>query len=308
MCRPGPEETNTGKLILEDLEDIKILNVYVVGDSHALPYRNMVFRERWAGQWVMVRSKYISGLTAHGLFNPASEEFHPELISFLEYEGLVRDGRAVHLSTDEIDFAIAKAAGKSIIPPLLLLTVGDIDIRALIMPMLKGDYDFVPPFETSLPVLDKPLVPWDMIEETIDQRISPMIDGLRQLIACGFNRLYVQSAVPPTRNEARVRELHNYDCPLSVRTKLVAAFNSKLAEKCNAIGVAVIGNWSRLTEGGTLRPDLETDGVHVPPKAARWFVEELLEHAINCQWFATNHVRYELYYRLACGLDPFKMN
>ncbi len=149
-----------------------------------------------------MRSKYVSGLTAHDFFKPDTDEFHAQFIAFLEYEGLIRKGRAVHLSRDEVDFAIGKASGIPIVPPLLLFTVGDIDIRLFPMALLRDAYDFVPPFETGLPLSDKPLVPWDVIDATITGRITPFIAGLRRLIESGFNRLYVQSVVPPTRNEA----------------------------------------------------------------------------------------------------------
>ncbi|MET4426401.1 hypothetical protein [Bradyrhizobium sp. RT3a] len=282
-----------------------VLPVYVVGDSHSLPYRNMIFREKWTNSWVSVHAKYISGLTAYDLFNGETGEFHPGLIQFLEYEGLVRDGQAVHLSMDEIDFSIAKASGESVKPPLILFTVGDIDIRAAIMPALR-EHDFVPPFETSIPLMDRPLLPWDELDELIKRRVAPLIQTLEEMRRAGFNRLYVQGIVPPTRDEKRIVELSGHEYPVSIRTKLVLAFNRHLATECKRINVKLLDLWPQLTEGEYLRPDLELDGVHVPPRAARWFVEALLEDAINCQWFAVNHARYELYYRMACGLDPFQ--
>jgi lysophospholipase L1-like esterase len=283
-----------------------LLPVYVIGDSHALPYRNLIFRDRSTAQWVLARSKYVSGLTANDFFKPDTQEFHPEVISFLEYEGLVRNGRATHLSRDEIDFAIAKATGLPVAPPLILFTLGDIDIRLFPMAMLRDEYDFVPPFETAMPLLDKPLVPWDAIADVISQRISPFIAGLRRLRECGFNRIYVQSVVPPTRNEARIKEMHGYECPVTVRTKLVEAYNKRIAQECEAIGVTIVDQWPQMTENGYLHPALELDGVHMPPSAARWHLEAMLDHAINCQWFAVNHVHYDMYYRLACGLNPFQ--
>ena len=173
------------------------------------------------------------------------------------------------------------------------------------MPLLKDTHDFVPPFDVEMPLLEKPLVPWDVIDEAITTRIQPFIAGLRRLQESGFNRLYVQAVVPPTRDEARVVELHGFACPVSVRTKLVIAFNTRLRRECEQTGVKVVGDWAALTMDGLRRPELEFDGVHVPPSAAREFIEELLEDAINCQWFAVNHVRYELFYRMACGLDVF---
>jgi hypothetical protein len=301
-------ETPSGMQSNAPADTQRVFNVYIIGDSHALPYRNQLFREDWTGQWVLARSRYVSGLTAHDLFDEGTGEFHPELVRFLEYEGLVRNGRATHLSRDDVDFAIAKASGQSVTPPLILLTVGDIDIRGAIMPLLKDSHDFVPPVETALPLLDKPLLPWDVLDKAMTLRIRPLIAGLRQLQESGFNRLYVQAVVPPTQDEARVVELHGYACPVSVRTKLVAAFNAKLRVECERIGVKVIGDWGPLTVDGLRRPELEFDGVHLPPSAARGFVNELLEDAINCQWFAVNHVRYELFYRMACGLEPFDRN
>lgn len=283
-----------------------ILPVYIVGDSHSLPYRNMVFREKWTGAWVMAHTKYIPGATARDFYNPATAEFHPDFIAFLEYEGLVRNGRATHLSMDEVDFAIAKAVGQAVTPPLIMIAVGEIDVRGPIMQLLQDDYDFVPPFETALPLRDKPLVPWDLIDEAIETRIGPYIAGLEQLVKAGFKRVYVQSVVPPTRQEARIRELQRYDCPVSVRTKLVQAFNWKLGQKVRSLNLVMIDRWSDLTEGDLLRPEFDFDGVHLPPKGARLLLEALIEDATDSRGLVANHPRYELYYRMACGLDPFQ--
>jgi lysophospholipase L1-like esterase len=281
------------------------LPIFVVGDSHTLPYRNLVFRERWCGKWVMSHSKYVASLTTHNFFSQDTSEFNPGVIEFLDYEGLTRGGRATHLAMNDVDFAIAKASGQPIVPPLLLITAGDIDIRGAIMPMLKDSYDFVPPFETNLPTLDKRLLPWDMIDDAIASRIAPFIAGIRELVACGFTRIYVQAVVPPTPNEARVWELHKYNCPLTVRTKLVMAFNRRLIAECASINITVLDIWDRLTKDGTLRKDLDFDGVHLPPVAAQWYLEALIDDAINTRGRVANHRRYELFYRTACGLDPF---
>jgi lysophospholipase L1-like esterase len=289
-----------------DTEVETVLPVYIVGDSHSLPYRNMVFREKWTGAWVMARTKYIPGLTAHEFFNPSTDDFHPEFIQFLEYEGLVRAGRATHLSMDEVDFSIAKAVAQAVRPPLIMIAVGEIDVRGPIMRLLKDTHDFVPPFPTSLPLLDKPLVPWDVIEEAIEERLAPFIAGLQQLTAAGFKRIYVQNVVPPTRQEGRIRELQSYDCPVSVRTKLVQAFNWKLASKVRSINLTPLDKWPDLTEDELLRPEFDFDGVHLPPKGARIYLEALIDDAINSRGRVANHPRHELYYRIACGLKPFQ--
>jgi lysophospholipase L1-like esterase len=283
------------------------LPIFVIGDSHALPFKQMVFRDKWTGQWVTVRSKYISGLTAHDFFNPETREFLPPIIECLEYEGLVRDGSATHLSKSEIDFAIARASVLPLTPPLIMFTIGDIDIRGTVLPMFGDRYDFVPPFDSPYPLLDRQIVPWDMIAELIERRLRPFIEGLKQLKIAGFNRLYVPLVVPPTTDEDRVKQLHGIGCPLSVRAKLVWSFNRILCEAMEAIGVTILDIWPQVTgNDGYLSAEYELDGVHLPPKAARLQLEQLLEHAINCPWESVNHVRYEMFYRMACGLAPIE--
>jgi lysophospholipase L1-like esterase len=283
------------------------LPIFVIGDSHALPFKNMVFQDKWTGQWVTVRSKYISGLTAHDFFNPATSEFLPSVIACLEYEGLIRDGTATHLSKSEIDFSIARASALPLTPPLIMFTVGDIDIRGSLLPMFGDQYDFVQPFESPYPLLDRQIIPWDMLAEIIERHLRPFIEGLKQLKIAGFNRLYVPLVVPPTTDEDRIKQLHGIHCPLSVRSKLVCSFNRILSEAMEAIGVTIINIWPQVTGNDRyLLPEYELDGVHLPPKAARMQLEQLLEHAVNCPWECVNHVRYEMFYRMACGLAPIE--
>jgi lysophospholipase L1-like esterase len=285
----------------------RALPLYVIGDSHSLPYKNMLFPDKWTGQWIITRSKYIAGLTAHDFFNLEAQEFLPSIIECLEYEGLIRDGSATHLSKDEIDFSIAKASGLPITPPLMLFTLGDIDIRGVLLRMFSDKYDFVPPFDLPYPLLDRPIIPWDVIAEIIEERLAPLVEGLKQLRIAGFNRIYVQLVVPPTTDENRSSEINGISCPLPVRTKLVASFNRLLAERVNALDVPVIDIWPQITgKDGYLLHDYELDGVHLAPRAAKMHLEQVLEHAINRAWESVNHVRHEMFYRMACGLAPLE--
>jgi hypothetical protein len=282
------------------------LPVFVIGDSHVLPYKNFLCRERWTGNYVVVRSKYISGLSAHDFFDPARKELHPAILDALEYEGLVRDCQATHLSQEELDFIILHAAGHPATPPLILFTVGDIDVRGTLYPLLRDTHDFVPPFKFPYPVLNKPLVPWDLLREVYEKSLNRLISGLLHLQSAGFNRLYVQGVVPPTLDEAKSEKLHGFACPLSVRTKLVATFNRLLADCCSAIGVTCVDIWDRITQDGYLRAEFELDGVHLKPRAARITVETMLDHAINHAWISCNYVRHEMFYRIAAGRSAFE--
>jgi hypothetical protein len=107
--------------------------------------------------------------------------------------------------------------------------------------------------------------------------------------------------------QERIRELQSYNCPASVRTKLVQAFNWKLADKVRSINLTLLDEWSNLIgDDGLLRPEFDFDGVHLPPKGVRLYLEALIDDAINSRGRLANHPRHDLYYRMACGLNPFQ--
>jgi hypothetical protein len=287
----------------------QVLPIYVIGDSHALLYKNLVFREPWTGAWCVSYARYISGLTVQDFFSEAQGSFLPSVVTALEVEGLLRNNRATHCSTDEQDFNIARTAGRPVAQPLILITCGDIDIRLILLPMLKDNYDFQPPFETPYVLSDKPLLPWDICEEVLQNRIMPFVHGLDLLKKAGFERLYVQLVTPPTMNENNFERRHGYKCPASVRYKAVFAFNRMLVEHCNRLGVVVLDIWPQVTgPNGFLLSDFDLDGVHLTPDSANMQLSQMLAHAIGSQTKGVNFARYELWYRMALGEKAFDTN
>ncbi|HEX2548891.1 MAG TPA: hypothetical protein VHM20_03615, partial [Gammaproteobacteria bacterium] len=282
------------------------LPIYVFGDSHVLPLKNCIFKDELTDKWIVTKSKYISGLTAHDFYNIKNEEFHSEFINALEYEGLIRNNKACHLSYEEIDFNIFKASNQPVISPLIFLTMGDIDIRLIILPMFKDKFDFIPPFFNPYPKSNKPNLLWDMVADTMNTRIKPFIEGIKSLKTAGFNRIYVQLISPPTMDEENFHKRHGYECPFNIRYKVVYAFNKLLSEQCSVLGVNVIDVWPYVTDNDYLKPDLEFDGVHLPSHAALLNLNLLLKHAINHQWESVNYIRHELYYRMACNTNVFE--
>ena len=224
---------------------------------------------------------------------------HPEVMHTLEYEGLVKNKRAFHLSREARDFNAAQAAGVPLAVPFLLLNCGDIDIRTRLLSLLKDEYDLIPPFETPYAKTGAPVYSWDLFQDEMKQLLDPFVSGLSHLRQAGFSRVFIQAVVPPTTNNDRFFELHGYHCPTDVRYKVVCAFNRALAERCKPLNMPVVDVWALVTENGYLKPEFEVDGVHLPPRAAAQHLPKLLEMAINRSGLGTNFVRYELFYERA---------
>ncbi|HEX4609505.1 MAG TPA: hypothetical protein VH092_15005, partial [Urbifossiella sp.] len=280
-----------------------VVPVYVIGDSHALAFSRLTFDEEVTGATFGTRAKYIpSGFTGQAFWSEGGG-LNPDLIAALEYEGLLREGRALHFSTaDQIDLAIALATEQPQAPPVLIITCGDIDVRAAILPLLKEERDFIPADPTRYPHTDRPLLPFDLVRRAVADRADPLVRGVLRLQAVGFTRTYLHGVVPPTTDDDRFRHLHGYDCPAATRYKAARAFNDYLAAECGKSGIPFIDVWPETTTPeGYLRPEYELDGVHLPREAARITLHKVLEHALGRTYLAANYPRYDLFYRRCLG-------
>src|SRR5262249_24867935 len=145
-----------------------VVPIYIIGDSHALAFRGLTFDEEVTGATFATRAKYIpSGFTGHAFWSEGGG-LNPDLLAALEYEGLLRDGRAIPFpSADQIDLAIALALERPQVPPVLIITCGDIDVRAAVLPLLRGERDFVPADPTPYPHTDRPLLPFDLVRRML---------------------------------------------------------------------------------------------------------------------------------------------
>jgi hypothetical protein len=281
---------------------VHVVPIYVFGDSHALCYSNLTFTERVTGATLATRVKYIPGFNGPSFW--AGGGLHQELTAALEAEGLVRHGRVVPFSRDRNDLAAARAAGRPLTVPLILITCGDIDVRGGLLPMLRDQRDFIPPYEGPYPPSGRPLLPFDFCQRLLEAHMNQLLDGVTKLWSMGLTCTYLQGIVPPTCNEAAFRTLHGYDCPVTTRYKAAKLFNDYLAEGCLRRGIPFLDVWPDTTSGGYLRPELEFDGVHLPPEAAQIALRLLVDHTMNNAWRATNYARHRIYYETCCGIDP----
>ncbi|HJZ56122.1 MAG TPA: hypothetical protein VKE74_14235, partial [Gemmataceae bacterium] len=300
MAYPTPPAADGDYPVLGSFRPV--VPVYVIGDSHALAFSRLTFEEGVTGATFATRARYIpSGFTGAGFWSEAGG-LHPELLAALEYEGLLRNGRAVHFSTDRTDLAIAQATEQPQVPPVLIITCGDIDVRGSVVPLLRDDRDFIPPDPTPYPHTDRPLVPFDLVGREIAGRVGSLVRGALKLQAVGFTRTYLHGVVPPTADDARFRLIHGYDCPAATRYKAARAFNDHLAAECGKNGLPFVDVWPETTTPeGYLRPEYELDGVHLSREAVRITLHKVLRHALGRTYLAANYPRYELYYRRCLG-------
>jgi hypothetical protein len=283
----------------------KPIRLYVVGDSHCLPLRDLIVGDEFTGREYLVVSKYIQGLTASAMVRDG--DIAPAIMEALESESLIRDGRFTFSSRDSHDLAVGYAAGIPGSPPLIVISAGDIDLRASFLPKLADQYDLVLPFEVPYGLRkEAKIMPYNVARRMATDAFQPMAEAIRKLKAMGLTRIFVMTIVPPTMNQERFDAMHGFVCPLDTRYKAAVLFNRVLAESCTQAGATVVDIWPDvLDQRGYLRPEFELDSVHLNRRASMLTIQRIIGAGIG-KHGSVSSTRYRLAHSLIdkTNLDP----
>ncbi|MGA9602225.1 MAG: hypothetical protein WBS22_18600 [Methylocystis sp.] len=280
------------------------VRLFLVGDSHCLPARGLVAADAFTARNYTVVSKHIPGFSASNIMQKG--KLSPELMAALESENLVRGRWFNFLTLSEQELATSFAEGTPSLPPVLLLSVGDIDLRKGFLPKLADAYDIVPPHETPYAVREgAKIMPYEAAREMARNALAPLAEGLIEFRKMGLPRVLVTELPPPTLNEERFEALHGLACPVDTRYKATLLFNEVLREVCAKAGAIVVSIWPELVdENGYLRREFELDGVHLNRAGSTRCLSRMISAAINSSLDSChNPLRYELAYNLRDGAE-----
>jgi lysophospholipase L1-like esterase len=273
--------------------------LFLVGDSHCLAARDLLAADAFTGRNYIVVSKYIPGFSA-GAFMKGGK-LTPDLLTALESENLVRDGQFSFSSLSHQELSTNFIAGATGSPPVLILTLGEIDLRGGFLSKLADKYDIVLPYETPYAVRKgAKIMPYAVARQMAQDMFAPLVQGLLELRKMGLPRVLVMELPPPTLDQERFDALNGFSCPIDTRYKAALLFNEILKEGCAKAGAAVVNVWPEvIDERGYLRREFELDGVHLNRLASLRSLRQILAAAINeGRQFCVNRQRYELAYKL----------
>lgn len=292
------DETNMQLAPLELTAVGKAIRIFMIGDSHCLPSRDLLVTDKYTGRGYLVISKYIPGLHAAGMM--VDGNLAPGLVAALENEQLIRDGHFTFASLEQQDVSTSFAAGTPGSPPILVLTAGDIDLRSKFLPQLKDEYDLILPYETPYGVREgSKIMPYSVARRAAQKAFAPIAKALERLKKMGLPRLMVAELPPPSLDQAYFDKLHGFTCPLDTRYKATVLFNEVLREACAQVGVKVVSIWSEIVdERGYLRHEFELDGVHLNREACLAALRQIIAGTISESLHCVNARRYELAYTL----------
>ena len=257
--------------------------------------RDISFRDPSSGQSFVTAIAYCSGLSATS-FLDANGEFCDAFRTGLLNLGLVdADGKAAFLATDANALSVTFASGRLAIATDSRLTCTEIDLRVLLIRRLGSEYDFILPFESPYPDSAKPIIPFGLLLEIVENTISRLVKALGVLAERGFSQVLAHCVPPPTMNDKLFASINEYLCPVPIRYKAAFLWNHVLRSKCQEAGIPFIDTWNDVTRDGYLLPEYELDGVQLNRSAAMLSLEHVTGylHTQRCT-AAYNVARYEL--------------
>jgi hypothetical protein len=277
----------------------------MVGDKHCLPFHGLAVRDSFTERIFGVACSFLpnmalSGIGSHG-------HLTPEFEAALEHLGLLREGKATHLSRDPSDLAATFAAWEPALIPLLVLSVGDADFHRSFLRVLSNRADIELPFETGYGSASRAeVVPHQIAEDLARTIVEPLTFAITTLKGIGLETVLVPTLPPPALPDDRFEATSGFPCPLDTRYKATILYNQVLAECCERAGGQPIDTWPfLLDENGYLREDFVSPDGELNQEASLLTLNQIIHGHLGRQ-VVINPVRYELCYEHRAPVPFFK--
>ncbi len=258
--------------------------VFVIGDSHAYAFRDLLFELDGdpAPIPVITRALFVASLMSKTFSDDNGQLYAPVL------DGLISDGL---IALDERDIVVDSAgsrahgrihASKRGRETQLLFFCGDIDVRTEFLRQLPEHADFeLSDTPAGVEALRDDRV-WEPVDAPVvfafaQQMIRPFFRGLLVLKNAGFERIAVHSLPPPSLSDDDFVRLNTFFRPKLLRYKAYLLFNHIYRTYSEEIGVRFIDLWPSVTVDGVLDQRYYLDGAHLNRDALMLTMERLLQ-------------------------------
>lgn len=263
--------------------------IYMIGDSHSIIYRNLLFRRGASEKLFQCRTRFMPKVAAKVFFDIERGGFNPEVLDALRAEGLLKqDFSPAHIVVDAATTSGSWMERRPILQPAIVFFGGDMDLVALIRQMPGFDFE-LPDDETY--GADRSLRPLalNILLEQLESIFVPMLAGVKRLRQAGFSNLMVH-ALPPRAADARFWAGPGQG---AVRAKLTVLANRVLARLAHEADIPLIDIWQETSQDGFLRPEYDLDGLHLTRAAALISLEKVVTRLYEATWGQTNVQRYQ---------------
>ena len=264
-------------------------SIFVIGDSHSLIYTDVLVSNNNGidEQFYLFKVKYIGGLIA-SKFVSDNGSLDQNVVNAMLNFGLLKPdaqrGLVARHKTPALNSSETYENKYGSADPVILFSVGELDIRNNILKQLADNFDFtIPNFNFfEFPNKIKPaLISYDLVKNLYEQISEPLLKGLIGLRNLGFDNTFLLLPPPSPPNDDTFFALNEFTCSANLRTKVHYSFNQHLKEKLSRFALKYIDIWNFVTTNNVLNEDYLLDSCHLNSKASKIVIGELIAKISN---------------------------
>jgi hypothetical protein len=247
-------------------------SIYLLGESHCLPFRNVLLQPTSPGDIFLARIRFMQIFAANFMSDTG---LHPDIVKALQGEQVLDDqGAAMHLTKDRLTHRAAEVSDVPVSEPTLVLFGGDLDVFDILRQIGEG-FDFELPDDPGYGVNQNLTpIPSSVLQSLVTRLFVPFFAACKYLKSIGFRRVMVHT-LPP-----RIRDAGQLILPgtAQTRAKLTVMANRVIRSSCAELNMPYIDIWDSITDDGWLRPNLVLrDGVHMSRATALLSMKQIIE-------------------------------
>lgn len=151
--------------------------IYLIGESHTIIYRNLLFRSQRSDQLFQCRTQFLPKILASAFFMPETGNFHPDFIEAMRVEGLLKANlEPAHSVMDAATISGSWMERRPVLQPAVVAFAGDIELNHLLRQI--AGYDFELPDDPGYGV-DRSLkpVPLQSLLLELNRILGPLVKG-----------------------------------------------------------------------------------------------------------------------------------
>tara|TARA_E500000318_G_C3561178_1_gene213494 strand:- start:1225 stop:2070 length:846 start_codon:yes stop_codon:yes gene_type:complete len=159
---------------------------------------------------------------------------------------------------------------------------------------IVNDIDFEEPGKAVARDIDRPIVPYALIQQEVRQQLAKLELGsfLKVMATSNFPIQFMVPPPPPHKSDTIINDPHESFrpegrnmpiIPLLTRTKVHRTFIKEIESICLSEGVEPVNLWDETTEDHALKPQFELDGAHPNRNFAMCVGTRIIERTISIE-------------------------
>ena len=270
----------------------KLSNLYIVGDSHTLIFKNKYFKDPYTGENYLINQAYIPGFNSENISQKG--KLHTSLVDFLTINRLMTDDlKSKWNIVDQENVWESSFENNAQYPPPLIISCGELTLRDKILENIFNFYEFDSSTGEIMHKKDHFFTEFNDFCESFFHYFDNIIETLIKIRKAGLVNLSMLALPIPTQNSLSSNKRTKTRDLLEIKIRVTQKVNKYLSKRCSKEQIGFIDIGNKYEDSQKWSSKYHCDGVHLSSIAAPEIINEFLVHYHNNNMRFSNYERYK---------------